>query len=1138
MPGPRAARAAWAAAPARSGGAGGIASGTTASARGRDATATAHQIGGAGGYGYRGAKGGTGSASSLTDAVTGIADGGVLTLIQKAEGGRGGFGTAAAGGAGANGVSALTFNETGNPTASTWLDGRSEATGGLGGGGTSGGKAGVATAAITLTNARKVDASAVATGGVGGSVFSGLGNGTGGATASASSAATTSSVIESATARASAHGGAGGYGAGTGNRGGNGGNGGATAQAFGRSAYAYTLLNGGKGGKATAGAIGGAGANTTLTNTATGGTTGGTLTLRQVVRGGDGGEGEGASGGNGGAGMSNLTFNDATANTVDAAVLSGFATGYGGAGGSAGGSFVDMTGARKVTTYATAFGGSGGKLNSAVAATGGPSKATSIATSIGLGLDATAEATAVAQGGAGTTQGTANATASATTAAGQQATASATGDGSGGQANGAALTHTAGFISVASASATAQVGSSATALAVANAISPTPIFYGTLFESYGGATALPNAGFVTTSLGANLDVKAALGGPSASVLATGMHGAVRSPDATGSRTYASTTTWTVNTLTLSGDLVLGLLDTQSFGAGFSSLGFSVTLDGVSQVSQSFTTLAAAQTYFDDNAVNLGDVANVAALTVTVDFTLVSGTAGTGFAMNYILGTTNVEIDLTPPGAPGTPDLAAASDTGALNADNITKTTTPTFTGSAEAGATVSLFDGATQIGSALADGAGLWAIVSSALTPGAHAITARATDAAGNTGVASAALSVTIDTSASAPTGLDMQAASDRGTSNTDNVTNLSTPNILGKGEIGATVTLFRAGAAIGSAQVNASGNWIIKTSALTDGTHTLRARQTDLAGNVSALSATPLSVTIDTKAPAAPVFGAITTTTASGTAEASAKITVFDGATQIATTTATTTGTWAIPLALGVGSHGLSAKATDLAGNTSAASATTNVAMGTVGPDVLFAAGANRSVAGAGNDIHAVDDAGDLAIEAAGEGYDTVHASVGYALPLNSEIEFLAANAGITGLALRGNGFANTIFGGAGGDTIIGDGGADTLYGWAGPDVFALLALSDSTVAAAGQDVIGDYSALAGDLIGLGALDADSLAPGDQAFTFIGAAGFSGLAGELRSEVSGGATLVSGDVTGDGSADFAIRLLGTHTLTGASFSL
>ena len=62
----------------------------------------------------------------------------------------------------------------------------------------------------------------------------------------------------------------------------------------------------------------------------------------------------------------------------------------------------------------------------------------------------------------------------------------------------------------------------------------------------------------------------------------------------------------------------------------------------------------------------------------------------------------------------------------------------------------------------------------------------------------------------------------------------------------------------------------------------------------------------------------------------------------------------------------------------------------------------------GAGNDTYFVDNAADMVTEAAGQGTDTVMASVNYSLAAGSEIEFLRANAGATGLSLTGNALAN----------------------------------------------------------------------------------------------------------------------------------
>jgi hypothetical protein len=105
------------------------------------------------------------------------------------------------------------------------------------------------------------------------------------------------------------------------------------------------------------------------------------------------------------------------------------------------------------------------------------------------------------------------------------------------------------------------------------------------------------------------------------------------------------------------------------------------------------------------------------------------------------------LDTTVPATPGTPVLATASDTGHNNADGITSDNTPTFTGTGETGSTVSIYDGVTLLGTATV-AAGNWSFTSGALGNGSHAITAVASDTAGNLSAASAALSITVDTTA------------------------------------------------------------------------------------------------------------------------------------------------------------------------------------------------------------------------------------------------------------------------------------------------------------------------------------------------------------------------------------------------------
>ena len=69
-----------------------------------------------------------------------------------------------------------------------------------------------------------------------------------------------------------------------------------------------------------------------------------------------------------------------------------------------------------------------------------------------------------------------------------------------------------------------------------------------------------------------------------------------------------------------------------------------------------------------------------------------------------------------------------------------------LTGTAEAGSTIKVYDGASLLGNATANASGTWSYTSPALSGGGHNFTSTATDAAGNTGIASTAVAVTINT--------------------------------------------------------------------------------------------------------------------------------------------------------------------------------------------------------------------------------------------------------------------------------------------------------------------------------------------------------------------------------------------------------
>jgi Ca2+-binding RTX toxin-like protein len=110
-----------------------------------------------------------------------------------------------------------------------------------------------------------------------------------------------------------------------------------------------------------------------------------------------------------------------------------------------------------------------------------------------------------------------------------------------------------------------------------------------------------------------------------------------------------------------------------------------------------------------------------------------------------------------------------------------------------------------------------------------------------------------------------------------------------------------------------------------------------------------------------------------------------------------------------------------------------------------------------AGDNVYNVSHASAVILERAGEGYDTVRASVSYALQSDASIEVLrtSADGGTGSINLIGNGLAQWIVGNAGSNVIDGKGGADDLWGLSGKDYF----LFSSPLGSGNVDRIHDYN-------------------------------------------------------------------------------
>ena len=181
-------------------------------------------------------------------------------------------------------------------------------------------------------------------------------------------------------------------------------------------------------------------------------------------------------------------------------------------------------------------------------------------------------------------------------------------------------------------------------------------------------------------------------------------------------------------------------------------------------------------------------------------------------------------------APGAPSTSVSTNAAGYVAGN-----TPFVAGTAEAGASVRVFAGATQIGFAVADANGAWKLSTSTLLDGSYSIVATATDAAGNTSASSAPISFKVDARAPAiPTGSATLAAGS------------NQPSFAGTGEAGTTLTLVDiSNVVIGQTVIDSTGKWSIAPGPLANGNYSIVVASSDSADN-SARAASNIAFAID----------------------------------------------------------------------------------------------------------------------------------------------------------------------------------------------------------------------------------------------------------------------------------------------------
>jgi len=152
-------------------------------------------------------------------------------------------------------------------------------------------------------------------------------------------------------------------------------------------------------------------------------------------------------------------------------------------------------------------------------------------------------------------------------------------------------------------------------------------------NAFSDADGAPDAGVVSLLLGTHHEVQTGMSGNGFQARGMGSMGANVASGATSPHTYAASASY-VFTLAQPSELLLGLLDFTGRDAGGAvNIRFNVSNFGTSLLSESFTSLDAADAFFTDHALDLGGFSGNVDLLMS--FTL-TGRLDQGADFSYLL----------------------------------------------------------------------------------------------------------------------------------------------------------------------------------------------------------------------------------------------------------------------------------------------------------------------------------------------------------------------------------------------------------------------------------------------------------------------------------------------------------------------